>query len=299
MSLISQNRLFSIVGLLIGVLGCYFAFNEFDYQDFKIHFSSISQRYVFLSLFILLISVWVRALRWKLILNDSNNIKTFSLFRLQLIGIFGNNIFPMKSGELLRAYMSAEELNKSKGYIFGTIIIERVIDIFFIVALTLFLIISGYSLPLGEIFLFSSIIIIVLVLLWTYRRKKSQPQIIDGMGLFYKSSSKKFIILTTILIWSLIIIDIKLIGIAFGMELSLLNTLVILCAITLGFSIPTPLPGNFGVAHILIATSVIEFTPYKAESIAFAIILHAHGFILFTVLGGLCMLLSSMYKWNK
>ena len=135
MSLTLRNKLFSIVGFLVSVLGFYWAFNNFDYEQFKVHYLSISQKYVFFSLFILLLSIWIRALRWKLILNDFDNIKTFSLFRLQLIGIFGNYIFPMKSGELLRAYISSKELNRSKNYIFGTIITERIIDGLFIIVL--------------------------------------------------------------------------------------------------------------------------------------------------------------------
>ena len=39
MSSTLQNRFFSLAGLLIGVLGCYWAFNGFDYQEFKTHFS--------------------------------------------------------------------------------------------------------------------------------------------------------------------------------------------------------------------------------------------------------------------
>ena len=294
MSSTLQSRFFSLAGLLIGILGCYLAFNGFNYQEFKTHFSLISQRYVFLSFLILLLSVWVRALRWKFIINDSDNLKTFTLFKFQLIGIFGNYIFPMKSGELLRAHVSAKGLNKSRGHMLGTIITERVMDALFVVILTLILVNSfGYSFSSKPILILLSTIVIILLFVWIYRRKKNRPQIIDGISSFYKSNYSRLIILT-ILIWLLIVIDINLIGIAFGMQMNLLNILVILCAITLGFSVPTPLPGNLGIVHSAIISSMTFMGHGESESIAFAIILHAHGFILFTILGGLCMLLNSL-----
>ena len=299
MLLISRNRLFPIVGFLVSVLGFSWAFNNFDYEQFKIHYLSISQKYVFFSLFILLLSIWVRALRWQFILNDFDNIKTFSLFRFQLIGIFGNYIFPMKSGELLRAYISSRELNRSKNYIFGTIITERIIDGLFIIVLAFVLFsMFGYNFSSKSIFILLLAIVFILLFAWACRKKKNQFEIVKGMNSSYQSGFNKLIILT-IFIWFLVIVDIWFISMAFSMKMNLLSILVILCAITLGFSIPSPIPGNLGIVHSAIISPMILMGYEESQSIAFAIILHAHGFILFTVLGGLCMLLSSIYKWNK
>ena len=79
----------------------------------------------------LIISVIVRSMRWSLFFKDEEikNIRVVDLFENQMIGYFGNNIFPLKLGDLLRASIMAKKINMSKSYLLGSIALERIIDI--------------------------------------------------------------------------------------------------------------------------------------------------------------------------
>ena len=74
-------------------------------------------------------SVWLRALRWRYLYRRDLSPSTVSLYRAELIGYFGNNILPLRLGELLRSYFIGEEFKLSKSYVFGTIIMERLMDL--------------------------------------------------------------------------------------------------------------------------------------------------------------------------
>ena len=74
------------------------------------------------------VSLWLRSLRWRLLLPDKSCKKRKSLFPFVMIGFMINNIFPARLGEAARAVL----LWKRDGFTFaqsaGSLIIERVLD---------------------------------------------------------------------------------------------------------------------------------------------------------------------------
>ena len=52
-----------------------------------------------------------------------------------MIGYFGNNILPLRMGELLRAYVVSDKYKISTSKVIGTLVVDRILDL---VALTIF-----------------------------------------------------------------------------------------------------------------------------------------------------------------
>src|SRR4030042_3026890 len=50
------------------------------------------------------LGVWARAWRWHYLLRPLKRIPTRTMFPIVAIGYMGNNIYPARAGELLRAY---------------------------------------------------------------------------------------------------------------------------------------------------------------------------------------------------
>ena len=96
--------LFSIT---ISILFANYAFNNFDIQKFISILDELNYPIIISAVILLIISVYIRALRWKLLL-DSEKISLRLLFDSQMIGYFGNNIFPLRFGELLRCFFIIE-----------------------------------------------------------------------------------------------------------------------------------------------------------------------------------------------
>ena len=74
------------------------------------------------------LAVWARAWRWHYLLRPVKIISTRAMFPIVAIGYMGNNIYPARAGELLRAVVLKRHENVPISASLATIIVERVFD---------------------------------------------------------------------------------------------------------------------------------------------------------------------------
>ena len=118
----------AIAGIVISAGGIYWAFRDFKFYELLDSIQKVNYLYIALATLFLWGSVWLRALRWRWLFKIDNLPTTVSLYRAELMGYFGNNVLPLRLGELMRAYLIGREWHLSKNYVFGTIVIERLLD---------------------------------------------------------------------------------------------------------------------------------------------------------------------------
>lgn len=81
------------------------------------------------------IANWIRALRWRHLTDPIAKIEVAALFRATAVMFMGNNLFPLRAGEVLRAWYLAREVQVSATSLLATILLERVIDAIAVVLL--------------------------------------------------------------------------------------------------------------------------------------------------------------------
>ncbi|CAG1008609.1 hypothetical protein ANAEL_03694 [Anaerolineales bacterium] len=74
------------------------------------------------------IGVWVRAWRWHYLLGPIKKIPTKTMFPITTIGYMGNNIYPARAGEVLRAVILKRKEGVPVSASLATIIVERIFD---------------------------------------------------------------------------------------------------------------------------------------------------------------------------
>ncbi len=74
------------------------------------------------------IGVWVRSWRWHYLLRPVKSISTPKIFPIVAIGYMGNNIYPARAGEILRAVILKRKEDISISASLATIVVERVFD---------------------------------------------------------------------------------------------------------------------------------------------------------------------------
>src|SRR5215510_8093024 len=74
------------------------------------------------------VGVWVRAWRWHYLLGPIKKIPTATMFPITTIGYMGNNIYPARAGEVLRAVILKRKEGVSVSASLATIIVERIFD---------------------------------------------------------------------------------------------------------------------------------------------------------------------------
>ncbi len=72
--------------------------------------------------------VWARAWRWHYLLRPLKRISTSTMFPIVAIGYMGNNIYPARAGEVLRAYVLRRREGVPISASLATIIVERAFD---------------------------------------------------------------------------------------------------------------------------------------------------------------------------
>ncbi len=89
-----------------------------------------SARYIWLlpGIAVYFIGVWVRSWRWHYMLRPLKKIPTRSMFPIVTIGYMGNNIYPARAGEVLRAVILKQREDVPVSASLATVIVERVFD---------------------------------------------------------------------------------------------------------------------------------------------------------------------------
>ena len=298
----------AITGIVISLAGIYWAFKDFNFIDFKRSIQQIDSVYFLFATIFLWGSVWLRGLRWKWLFKESSSPSVSSLYRAELIGYFGNNVLPLRLGELLRTYIVGKENNFSKSFVFGTVVLERLMDM---LALTFFGIILLFLYPFEEEWISDyllkggvAILIIILTLTILSRFKSNNTsnkflsilnQILDGL-LSIRKQKVIPVVISSLLIWSIYLLDVYLIQKAFQFNLSWAQTLAVLVISSLVLSIPSA-PGMIGTFHAAVKYTMVDlfaFTPNEGNS--FAILIHAYGYILLTSLGAYYFLKSQFHE---
>jgi glycosyltransferase 2 family protein len=116
------------LGVLISILFIWLALRGLRLDEF---WDSVEQaNYIWLlpGIGVYFIGVWVRAWRWHYLLGPIKKIPTATMFPITTIGYMGNNIYPARAGEVLRAVILKRKEGVSVSASLATIIIERIFD---------------------------------------------------------------------------------------------------------------------------------------------------------------------------
>jgi uncharacterized protein (TIRG00374 family) len=74
------------------------------------------------------LGVWARAWRWHYLLRPVKSVPTRVMFPIVAIGYMGNNIYPARAGEVLRAVVLKRRQDVPVSASLATIIVERAYD---------------------------------------------------------------------------------------------------------------------------------------------------------------------------
>jgi len=116
------------LGVLISVLFIWLALRGLKLDDFWGAVKDANYIWLIPGIGVYFIGVWIRAWRWHYLLGPIKKIPTKSMFPITTIGYMGNNIYPARAGEVLRAVILKRKEGVSVSASLATIIVERIFD---------------------------------------------------------------------------------------------------------------------------------------------------------------------------
>ncbi|MFH1862117.1 MAG: lysylphosphatidylglycerol synthase transmembrane domain-containing protein [bacterium] len=279
--------------------------------------------YLALVVLVLIISLFFRAYRWRIILLPvSEHVSYWRVFAAMNIGYMVNNILPLRMGEIFRAYIIGRSEHISKSSALATIVVERVIDtlaILILLGITIFFFPFPNWIRNGLFYVGAGILLLIAFMVgllvstkWTLKMLrivfKPLPQklteqivkIVESFsgGLEILRSSHHFVAITvhTVILEVCYVISVILTLLAFSLISAdypaiftnpILASVVLLIIITIGVGLPSA-PGAVGTFHGIVAFGVSLFSVPAEDSMGLAIALHLLNVVPLTILGLVC-----------
>ncbi len=116
------------LGVLISIVFIWLALRGLRLQQFWDAVKQANYLWLLPGITVFFIDVWVRAWRWHYLLGPIKKIPPKTMFPITVIGYMGNNIYPARAGEVLRAVILKRREGVSVSASLATIIVERIFD---------------------------------------------------------------------------------------------------------------------------------------------------------------------------
>jgi len=295
------------LGLLIGVVFLYLALHKVDFVQMALVFSRIKWPLIIVAIVLTYLTYVTRMFRWKLLMAPIKETKYRNLFSAIAIGFGANNMFPVRLGELVRAYTLAKMEKVRSSAVLATIVIERVFDILTVLGMLVFVLFfvtfpeayGSFVVGLRAAGIASvaamAVLIAFLVLLEKNRDRAmvivgflSRPlparyrlriesmvtSFADGLNILYHGRKLLGVVFFSILTWLVIAAFYWVILFSFDISLPFIAAVFVTVLIAFAVSLPAP-PGYIGTFHAAARYALVFYALPASEAAGVGIVMHA------------------------
>lgn len=301
----------------------YFAFKNIDLNSFIARIDSINYNWILLSVGLSLISHWIRAYRWNMLLEPLGfSLNPNRTFLAVMTGYLANIAFP-RLGEVTRCGILHRTDKVPVSVSFGTVITERLIDFMILLSLILldFLIefdllydFFSQTLGFGRLSEYWEVITVVVVIIaisgfvvllkirnliqseiqnpWLNRIRVFIRDLLDGLLSLRKIKNLYGFLVTTMAIWVLyyLMSYILIFALPETSNLSLVAGLSILAAG--GIAMSAPVQAGVGTYHAFVSGILLLYGIQQESGLFFATMLHASQIISIVLFGGISAIIA-------
>lgn len=116
------------LGIGISVIFLYLVLRNMHFGDFWQQVRQADYIWLLPGIGVYFLAVWARAWRWHYLLRPLKAVPTRTMFPIVAIGYMGNNVYPARAGEVLRAVILKRKEGVAVSASLATIIVERIFD---------------------------------------------------------------------------------------------------------------------------------------------------------------------------
>ena len=116
------------LGIVVSVFFLVLALRGLDLERFWSDLQGASYGWLIPGVLVYFGAVWARTWRWHYMLHALKPVPLRRLFPMITIGYMGNNVYPARAGEFLRAYVLKRDEGISMSASLATILVERIFD---------------------------------------------------------------------------------------------------------------------------------------------------------------------------
>lgn len=308
----------------------WYVYRDLSIQEIFSYFDEINYNWLALSIVIALISHYLRAYRWNLLLEPLgyDYLKSGRTFIAVMVGYFANNLVP-RLGEVTRCGILKRNDGVAMTSAFGSVVAERALDLLILILLAGITFIiefdklnlfvyqkfeeraSGIEAFYGlavVLLLGGLMFLIAIIFIFKYYRKKLHrnalylkirqmlKELLAGFFSIRKVRSQKLFWISTFGIWFLYYLMLIVVFYAFPPTYGLSFVAGLTLLIMSGLGMSAPVQGGIGVFHILVSSVLVLYGISSEDGKIFALVAHSTQFLTIMVFGGISFIISVFMK---
>jgi len=313
-----------VISLAIAIWIFWFLYKDIELESLVDQVLSSNWSWIGLSMLIALGGYWLRGWRWTLLITESEGRKvtTADAYHAVMVGYLANLLVP-RAGEVARCGILNRTNGQSVGHLLGTVIIERTIDLVFMMATIFLAFVVENQLfvslanqlvnleSLGEMairnlpILIGGGLIFVLVIYFLLKRFRDHGfiqkiqhflrEMYGGIKGISKLKNPAGFWISSIVIWVIYFLTMYTVSLGIQSTANLSPGEVLLVMVMGSIGMIAPVQGGIGTFHALVAFILIQLGISEQDGKIFAAIIHGTQVILVLV-GGLVSWLVMMQK---
>ena len=295
-----------ILSFCVATLCLYFAFNQVNIEDIYRAISNANKAYIFAAFTATFITFILRSLRWKILLDSPKDIDLQKYISTTHIGYFLNNILPFRAGDIARAKLLSNNSNNINfSFLVGSLVAEKIIDLWIVGLFSIFLIIFGFNNVLGLEFTIGILLLYIITSFIIFgnnslaNKIKKQFSITENFFEGYLLVSKNKIKLGSIslLLWCSFVAYMYTLLKSLNIDLSFQQYVGITVISSIVTSLPIA-PAAIGTYHLAVIYFLTLYGIEIDKSQTAAILLHS-VFLLYTIILGYIYLSFEKIKFKS
>ncbi len=329
MKKLAGNIVKKVLFPLFGIGLMYWAYHKMDMSELLNDLRTANYMWVFMAFTAGWVSHLLRAVRWRMLIEPIGDVPRLKTTFYAVMGGYLFNFLVPRMGEVSRCVMLSQTDRLSFEKLVGTVFIERVVDVIFMMIITISVILLQYDLiqsllneqilPMmgggGSKFIVLGAIgiafLLAAYLAYRFRVKLSKNRLVKRIFKFFsglaegaKSIMKlkkpgKFIFISVAMwvlyflmaYWIFFALDkTQHLGVAAGLTTVLMGTIAIVI----------PSPGGIGTYHVLVPAGLALYSiDPDLGGKSYALVSHGTQMIMIFLLGGVSVILASIEKRKK
>lgn len=310
-----KKKLIAIFGLAVSALFLYLFLKPVDWNELGEALSTANYWWLIPNIALIFVAMLLRAWRWGFMVNPVKKCSFRGLYAATMIGFMASNVLPARLGELARPLSLGQIEKVSRAATLATTVVERVFDL--ITLLALFTIIIFYKdLPntqlLGKIevagwFFLGVTVVAVVIMIFLKVKTDATLRILNrilrifpariqnagsdillkfasGLGVLSDFNAILKISALSVLLWAVMAVNNYFIFLAFGLQLPLDASFLVLAVVSVGIMLPSG-PGFIGLYQYLTVISLDLYAVPDSSAQGVSIIMWASQYFTITIAG--------------
>lgn len=295
----------------------------FLYKDIKMEsltqaLDQASLSWIFLSVIISVWGYWIRAWRWKLLIEggETKAVGVWRAFWALMTGYLANLLVP-RAGEIARCGVLNKTDQLPMGMLLGTVIMERTIDLFLLILIVFLTFLLEYEVfvsLLERIFsmealtdsvlkylpILAALALVMGIMIYWATKKYRNKGIIKKIRHFLRDFLKGLLNVknvqnrwglwsSSVVIWVIYYLMMYFIALAIPSTDSLNPTSLLMVMVMGSIGMIAPVQGGIGTFHALVAFILTFYGLTSEEGKIFAVIIHSTQLITVVILGAISL----------